>query len=483
MSDKRPRSITRALIVGLLSSLLPFAVLTTSIAYLYARSTLLGEFDSVLFSKARTLSSVEQVKDNGKLDFEFAPGAMPEFERRKRPQYFVIRDAGGKVLQSSPSLRGKSLQPLESKGERPVVQDTRLPDGRHGRVVQMKFIPQADAEDVKPGEKLPTWTGGPLTIMVAVGRSSLDENLSLMLSVLAGGALVLALGTVAIVMAVVQRGLRPVKKLAQETNAIGPATLERRLDAAQAPTELLPIYTGMNNLLGRLESAFARERRFTSDVSHELKTPIAEARACLEMSLKWPDDAPLLASSCHEANDALKHMDRLVATLLAFSRAEAGSQPVPLTSVDVCAVVDHSLALVRPVQETRGVTVSRTGSEAPVLVRSNEVMLESVLANLIGNAVEYSPEKAEVRIEMKPGSGIVSVLVSNPAPDLTPEDVAAMSQPFWRKDAARTASELHSGMGLAVVSSFSRVLGIQYVVELLPENELRATLQIPSAEA
>ena len=133
---------------------------------------------------------------------------------------------------------------------------------------------------------------------------------------------ILAVLNVIAVFLIVRRSLNPLRTLASCTREIGPDNLHLRLPTNGLPTELTPICSCVNDLLDRLDQAFKRERRFTSDVAHELRTPIAELRALAEVASRYPNDPEFARNALRDAVGVAKQMQSLVTTLLALVRSE-----------------------------------------------------------------------------------------------------------------------------------------------------------------
>src|ERR1700683_4484395 len=139
-------------------------------------------------------------------------------------------------------------------------------------------------------------------------------------------------------MLAVRRGLRPLRQLGTEADGIDAGSLDHRFSREELPRELVPIAQQFNSLLERIDEAFVRERRFTSDAAHELRTPIAELRRLAEVALKWPDRSEA-ERNYRDVWEVAEHMESLVATLLAIARCRAGTAAVSLQPVDLTGVV------------------------------------------------------------------------------------------------------------------------------------------------
>lgn len=473
------RTLVRSLLLGLgvLSLALGIAL------YSVARVSITRQFDHALLSKAKAIATlVEQVNDN-KYEVDFADELMPEFDRRKSPEYFEVWGPDGQSLERSRSLGDKHLEQFSGTLKKPAVRELLLPDGRRGRALGIRFSPQFRDEEV---EEQAEQTGRPVpakaVIVVARDRKPIDHTLEVFLWMLIVGVVLLPLGGTAIVVLAVDRGLRPLRDLAQQVEAIGPGTLATRVDAAGAPAELRPIESGLNTVLERLDAAFAREKRFTSDVSHELKTPIAEATSALEVALKWPGDAALLASSSRQALEAVRQMQRLVSSLLAIARSDHRLIDVEMEDLELQGILLQLVSHYEKNASARGVEIVSELPEAPVRVRTAPVLLSSILGNLLQNAVEYSPRGSKVEVRLSTEGSTCGISVSNKAPDLTPQDVSVMFEPFWRKDASRTDSAEHSGLGLALVQSLCSALGWEICPRFSQEQVLTVELRTATVD-
>jgi len=265
------RRLTGWLLVGL------FVILMTggAIFYLSVRSVLLSEFD-------------------------FADEHMPSFERKDRPEYFQIwiGDAAveGESIERSESLDGTDLPDRTGPMDSPEFWDLPLPGELPGRAVGIRFRPENESADVR-SENFIRHERDVVRLVIAKERTDLDGSLrAIGVTLLAVGTAILIF-TALIVGFVVRLGLRPLDALGGRVGTIDAWTLSERLPAESMPVELRPICARLNELLARLEDSFRRERRFSANVAHELRTPIAELRSLAEVALKYPGDAGACATA------------------------------------------------------------------------------------------------------------------------------------------------------------------------------------------
>jgi two-component system sensor histidine kinase QseC len=445
------RSIQNQLTVRLLLVALLVTLGAGSFVYWYARLRFTHEFDQALSTKAKALSSMMMREVDGRLEFDFSPQAMPEFGRHS---YFQIWRNDGQVVSRSPSLNGADLLPAAPPTD-PMF-DLKLPGGRAGRAAIIRFVPRPDEEDPPRSGVVARAPPPTLTLICAESRNDLDGVLRVLLTALLLTATLVCVVVVTAVMFTVKRAMAPVRRLAAEVDGIGAASLGHRFVTDNLPGELRPIAQRLNGLLDRLEEAFGRERRFTADVAHELRTPIAELRSTVEVAMKWPSqrDDP---QSYRDILQIATQMEALVNALLAIARCESGIQPVRLGQVDLSESLREVWRLHESRASARGLSVEWDVAPA-VMVKSDRSLLLPLLANLLDNAATYTPIKGRVGCTLRIGENGAELSIANTSETLTPEDIRYLFEPFWRKDPARTGGT-HCGLGLSLVAAYAVAIG------------------------
>lgn len=465
------KSIRRQLTSRLLASLFLLVTLCGAILFHTMKKTLVSEYDSALEAKARALASLVMQEAGGKIEFEFADELMPVFGDSPRPDYFEIWLEDGRVIARSHSLGSDNLPRLPGTFPKPRIVGQRLPDGRDGRAVTIQFLPHPDPDpDEGAGTGETAVQGHPQAqLIIAQGRESLDRTLHHLLLRIIGAGLALPLGIALIVWLVVKKGLRPLDRLATEAAAVDPHHLQHRFTESAMPNELLPICRRLNDLLERIEGAFVRERRFSDDIAHELRTPIAELRSLSEVALLCPQNEALGRKALHEARAISLQMEQLVGTLLMLARCEAGIQKVILEGADLGEMIEQAWAPCREQAGERGLTCGWEVAGG-LTVQTDKTMLQSVLGNLFSNAVAHAPEGGRIRIQATGTAQAICLVVENTNSSLNAEDLPRLFEPFWQKDSSRTDSA-HSGLGLSLVEAMCRPLNIE-VRASLPERDL-----------
>lgn len=481
-------SIRRHLTVRLLIGTFAVAALVLAAVFAYLRHELYEQFDVALLSRARMLGSLVRVDDErGVIEFEMTQRSAAEYGQGRTPDYFEIWEQDGKVLARSGGLAASANLPRDphpQPSDAPArFFDLTLPDGRQGRAVEFLVEPSEEDEQststAAPQKQVQP--GPPVTLVLAADVSELDDaTLKVLVSLLAVfGAY--AGATVWTVVASVRRGLRPLTEIGDAVARVDPETLDSRFDVAGLSDELRPIGQKLNELLARLDDAFRRERRFTSNVAHELRTPIAELRSLAEVALRWPGDAESAGRNFSDVLGIAQQMEAVVAALLSIARSQAGHESLSLGAVQVTDAVTDTW---RPhAAKARSHNLDATFDVRPAMLRSDRTVLSVMLGNLFGNAVSYTPAGGRIEcVGRMDGNARYVLEIANTNESITDADLQLLSEPFWRKDASRANTSTNSGLGLALVATYAKLLHAQFTLSLRKPSLFVATLIIPLEE-
>ena len=434
------RQLTRNLLIATLV-LLGGGLLAV---YLLAREMVLEQFDAALRAKALAISTTTRAGPEG-ISVAFNDRFLRGFDDDKPRDFFQMWDESDRTIAQSESLRKRDNLPRRTgKLEKPERWSLTLPTGRPGRAIGFKFKPAADGAGQGARE---------VKLVVAADAENLEEALWALLGLSAGCAALLVGATLWLIPRVLRRGLRPLEVLGEQAARIEAETLATRFQAEALPVELQPIAGRLNDLLARLERSFERERRFSADLAHELRTPIAELRSLAECALKWPETRD--SSSDRDTLAIAQQMEQLVTHLLALARSEQGELTVQTVTVALDEMVRDVWRGFAARAEERGLKVGI--SLAPAAAAADAALLRAVLVNLCENAVDYTPAGGEVLIAVTTRHDRVIVTVANETADLAPTDVDRLFDRFWRKEAARTGGR-HFGLGLSLARAFATAM-------------------------
>lgn len=479
------RSIRRHLLLGAAAAITAIFAALAAILYVSVRTWLVAEFDRGLVAQAESLKAATEFH-HGKVRIDFDGQQPAQFVGGPNAQYFELWEAG-RVVARSPSLNSRDLPVTAPPPGRSEFRFDGLPDGAGGREVATTFELRRDPED---GEE--SATPGPLraSLTLVVARNTAQLSLALMqlkwlLVAACGAALLIGLALLAWI---IRRGLAPVDAIATRIAGVGRASLSDRLELSQVPRELLPIVERLNEMLSRLESAFNRERAFTADVAHELRTPLAGLETSLEVCTsrtRRPEEYQKVVGQCLGVT---RSMHAMVDSLLVLARADAGSLAVSSKSFDLEALVEESWRSFAQRAARRNLRFVPTGALAGQICTDRE-KLRQVLHNLFDNAVSYADDGGQIEISASATDEAISMTFSNTGSRLTQDEADRACERFWRGDAARTETGAHCGLGLSIVRELVALmrgqirvrssLGGQFIVEItLPV--VRREIRVPS---
>lgn len=421
--------------------------------YFTVRQVLLAQFDATLEAKAQALITAAEVDDD-EFEIDLDVQRFAGFGSSADGDFFEVRLPGGEVLARSPSLQRRRLDlPVALAPGASWRGAVRIADGQPGRALGQHFALSEENERFSD-----------LQLIVASDSTALEWTLrTLALVLLATGAAGLLI-TIFLFRLALRRGLRPLDALAAEVQNLRLDQPGLRLDTAPLPEELHGIGEKLNDLLERVETSLARERRFSSHAAHELRTPLAELKIMTELIGRWPDEATPARST--EMLGVIGDFEVLLEKLSLLSRSEAGAHPVQREAVDLRPSIENAVERQHRSSANRGIRIHTQID--PGHFQTDPVLWQTVLANLIGNAADHAPANSIVQLEASPRS----LTVSNPAPDLAPSDLDFLFDRFWRKNTAR-AGEHHSGLGLSIVRACVALLGGACRAKLSPAGYLR----------
>lgn len=422
------RSIRLRLLAGTVAGVAVTFTIAGVLVFALTWSRMHAQFDDALVNRARALSAlIEQDGDNIETDLG---------REESGAEFHQLWHASGKTLRKSASLGDKELGRREAG-----VEDVALPDGRAGKQATIEFQPALD-EDSPPGTAQVT-----LRFAVAKDTADLDATITALGRVLVLVGICATMLAALLMMIAVRYGLQPVRDLAGSIAELkGTAA---RLDATKSPEELQPVVRRLNELLARVEGAFARERELTGDVAHELRTPISGLRATIELALDRERTPERYKQALADCLAICVQTERMLESLLSLARLDAGMVKLTRAPIAFDELVRSALAGHARRAEQRKLVIET--ELAPTKLDTDGEKLRVVVDNLIDNAVSYADEGGTIRVVLGD-----TLEISNTG--CTLESVDRVFDRFWRGDQARSAGA-HGGIGLALCKKLVDLLG------------------------
>lgn len=478
-SKRVARSIRFRLTVLLLLGIGALLILTGIGTASLVSSWLENQFDRALEAKARALVTLTK-QEGTTVELDFADELMPEFAASVRPAYFQIWLDGERILERSRSLGADNdLSRLPGMQPFPRYQDISLADGRAGRQIQIDFVPQQEAA-IGPAARerildprRPPPNRHSATLIVAVDRAELDAGLLWIQLSFAAISLLLTAAVLGIVRLAIARGLRPLTEVVEQVEALGAESLSKRIHLADAPAELRPLVDRLNDLLGRLEAAFRREQRLSSDIAHELRTPVAELRNLADVATRWPDNREAIRNYFGDISSISLRMERTIANLLALARSEGGIEGIETCEVELESLAAEVWSALADEARRNGLEY-RARIDHGLALSTDPEKLRIIIHNLLENAVAYTASGGEITLRGESVDGRPRIQIENPPRSLAEEDLPYLFERFWRKDSARS-EERGAGLGLSLVRAFAELLEIE-IGAAVEDGILRMTL-------
>jgi two-component system OmpR family sensor kinase len=298
-------------------------------------------------------------------------------------------------------------------------------------------------------------------LQVAAPTGPITRTLWQFALLLAGLSVLATAGTFAAGRRLAGAALRPTLEITEQAEAIRGGTQAERITAHAVVREFGRLVSVLNGMLDRLQSAFESQRRFTADASHELRAPLNVLQGELEVALRRERSAEEYRETLERCRVEALRMGSLVQDLLALARSDAGvlvSQRVVMDLNDLARQVAERH---RPLAAERGVRLDVEGSQARVL--GDPAVLERAVANLVANAIRFSPRDGTVTIETREVADGHLLTVRDDGPGVPPEQVPRLFTRFFRGDSARsraeTARDQSTGLGLAIARAGAEAHG------------------------
>jgi signal transduction histidine kinase len=352
-------------------------------------------------------------------------------------EFVQVLDAQGHVVQASPRLAGQ-----------PAVL-VLLP----GEVRRLSRLPQLGTDDpfllVARAARTPA---GAFTVIVGRSLQSVSDAKAAVTGLLGVGVPVVVLIVGLVAWWLVGRALSPVDRLRAQVEAISTRDLHRRLPEPVGRDEIAGLAKTMNRMLARLEQGHLRQRRFVSDASHELRSPLATIRQHAEVALGHPDGATA-AEIAGVVLEEEARLERLVEDLLLLAKVDEARGAGTREPVDLDDILFDEARRLR----TMTSLAVDVAAVAPGQVSGDKAQLEKLIRNLVDNAARHA--SAKVVLGLAEGPGGVVLMVDDDGEGIAPEDRERIFERFVRLDAARSSDAGGSGLGLAIVAEIATAHG------------------------
>jgi signal transduction histidine kinase len=316
-------------------------------------------------------------------------------------------------------------------------------------------------------------------VSAAVGAAARDE-------VLRAGLIAYPLVVLAAALVswwLVGRVLGPLHAVTATARRLSVESLDTRTGVRDARGEVAELAAGFDAMLDRLQAAFEAQRRFVANASHELRTPLSVLRTEVDVTLSDPAaDVEELRRMGSVVREATRRADDLVAGLLLLARVESGAELSERAPLDLADLVVPALAAVRADATARGLRVLLRTAPAPTY--GDPVLVERVVGNLLENAVRHNVAGGWLEVCTGPaeaGDG-AELRVASSGPDVAPDRVDELFEPFRRGPVERTGGARGAGLGLSIVRAVVLAHGGAVAARPVVGGGLSVTVRLPPTD-
>lgn len=291
----------------------------------------------------------------------------------------------------------------------------------------------------------------PATVAIAVNIDHQRDFIAalrekLWFAIVSGAMLTVLLSWIA-----ARRGLAPVYHLTAVTKGISATRMGDRVPLSTVPAELHDLAQAFNDMLARLEDSFRRLSDFSSDLAHEMRTPISNLMTQTEVALsrsRSPDEyREVLYSSLEEYT----RLARMISDMLFLAKTDNGMILPRNEMVDLAAETKEVFDFFGALAEERGVELELVGQGS---IRGERLMIRRAISNLLSNAIRHTTHGSRVQVRITPlETGEVRLVVENPGTQIPPEHLPRLFDRFYRVDPSRQKASDGAGLGLAITKS------------------------------
>ncbi len=476
------RSLQTTLMLWIGTTIAAILIVAGAVIYWAVYRALLDQFDGSLDRTGRTLAALIET-DGEHLESEAGDHDLSQFSTNEYPEYYQIFGSNGVILESSTSLNGQTLPYEPNRSEKTRFEFALLKNGHNVRTATLNFVPRLEhAEDAHGavGNDVSDRNQAALTLVVAHDTTELNGTLSrIAWLIVVVTATTILLGLVSAAW-VAKRGLRPLRAAVDDIARIDGKHLDVRLDLNQAPSEVQPTIAALNQMLDRLKETFQREREFSANVAHELRTPLAGLKSTIEVAVSQERNTNEYMHSFNECLTICDETETIIANLFTLSRVDSGKCAVTNEHVVLPQLIRDTWSSFAQTADTRSISLHLEMDESLEFETDPEKM-RLVLRNLFDNAISYSPNGTNIYTACNQQADLAVIQITNTASSkLNNADISHVFERFWRGDKSRSQTGQHSGLGLALCRSLIELLGGSIDVSVSSDNRFTASVNLPN---
>jgi signal transduction histidine kinase len=372
----------------------------------------------------------------------FLQSELAEMDPEVTGRFIRVSTASGQILYVSPQPLDRDYDPrkvpYQAVHERSEF--SRAVDGAGTYPLLIDVLPYQTSTGEVYIIEVGAYTHRISNIVHGLGVSLL-LGMPLLIAIAIGGAIV-----------VTRNAMSPLDEIAERAERITSRNFGERLPLIQTGDELERLTVSLNRMILRLQDSFDHIERFSADVSHELRTPLSILRAERELFLKRQDIPSDVQEKLAASVDEIDRLARIVSQLLEISQLKAGAIKPHPHPIDLGQLAVNTTEQMLLLAEIKNIKVSYE-IEPDCYVEGDAGLLRQVVANLLDNAIKYTPEGGQVTIATRHSGSRSFLEVRDTGIGVAQQDIPKLCNPFYRADQARTRTSSGAGLGLSIVKS------------------------------
>lgn len=331
----------------------------------------------------------------------------------------------------------------------PVVQ--------HGLPAWAETLPFEPGTIRKAGAKEDQWLlldgtfqedGKDISLRIAASLAPIQNTMNVVLTIsLIAAPLLLAISIIG-GLSIARRSLRPIDHIIETTEVIARGDLSERIRGVETRDEVGKLAEMINEMLDKVEAAFIREKRFTSDASHELRTPVSVIMAYTEALMEDLKQAQEEVKSLQVILSESRRMERIIGQLLMITRGQENQYPVQMEPLNISEMLEAVTEQMAGSTQAHGISLM-LDAKAEICVKGDQSLLTQMMINLIENAVKYNRKDGHVWIQIRKTNDRCVITVTDDGIGIPAENLPHLFERFYRIDPSRDRTG--SGLGLSIV--------------------------------
>ncbi|RQZ19927.1 HAMP domain-containing protein [Burkholderia sp. Bp9031] len=272
-------------------------------------------------------------------------------------------------------------------------------------------------------------------------------------------------------------GLSPLRRFAARAEQMSTSRLAHPLPELDTSGELKELEHAFNGMLARLNESFTRLSQFSSNLAHDMRTPLTNLQAAAQVVLSQPRSADEYRYVIESSIDEYQRLSRMIEDMLFLARSEQAGTSIDVRRLDAAEQASRVAGYYEPLAEDAGVSVKVDGY---AWVDADLMLYQRALSNLLSNALAYAPRGSVVTIDCSEQGGVTTIAVSDTGPGIDAQHVERIFERFYRVDPSRHNSASGTGLGLAIVRSIMDNHGGECGVDSDPGRRTTFWLRFPS---